>query len=284
MIDYRQPAVLRSRYSQSLQSRIDAAVRCRAQTVDLSVFCKIFKKRLWRSAAVRQIFHSRLSVRSETAHIQTVLCHCRTTDTYVSLISNLPFLRCRIGAENRTTRSLLCCTSLLRSILFRLCLHIFIRTCFNLLADLRQAVFSLFLKIDQLQQLLIRKLLLRQKKGTPLRIKSHAFLVFLGAVNQRKLLLRKIPLLQVCLPKFLQSRRLALCHWSAVSIRRDICLLQLGKILLQFFMIHVFHPRLIHSGCRHRSRSQHQTGCRQDRRPPEAVMVSAASAVFLQML
>ena len=276
--------MLRSRYSQSLQSRIDAAVRCRAQTVDLSVFCKIFKKRLWRSAAVRQIFHSRLSVRSETAHIQTVLCHCRTTDTYVSLISNLPFLRCRIGAENRTTRSLLCYTSLLRSILFRLCLYILIRTFRNLLADLRQTVLSLFLKIDQLQQLLIRKLLLRQEKGTPLRIKSHAFLVFLGAVNQRKLLFREISLLQVCLPKFFQSRRLALCHRSAVRVRRGICVLQLGKILLQFFVIHAFHPCLIHSGCRHRRRRQYQTSCRQNRRPPEAVMVSAASAVFLHML
>lgn len=54
--------------------------------------------------------------------------------------------------------------SLLRSILFRLCLYILIRTFRNLLADLRQTVLSLFLKIDQLQQLLIRKLLLRQEK------------------------------------------------------------------------------------------------------------------------
>lgn len=45
-------------------------------------------------------------------------------------------------------------------------------------------------------------------------------------------------------------------------------------------MIHAFHPCLIHSGCRHRRRRQYQTSCRQNRRPPEAVMVSAASAVF----
>ena len=276
--------MFRSRCCQSFQSCIDAAVRCRAQTVDLSVFHKIFKNRLRRSAAIRQIFHSRLSVHGKSAHIQTVLRHCRTTDTYVSLIGNLPFLRCRIGAENCTSRSLLCCTSLLRSILFRLCLHIFIRTCRNLFADLRQTVISFLLKIDQLQQLFICQLLLRQEEGTPLCIKSHSLFVFFGAVDQCKLLLWEIPLLQVCLPKFFQSRRLALSKRSAVRVCRGICLLQLGKILLQFFVIHAFHPCLIHSGCRHCRRSQHQTGCRQDYCPPEAVMVSAASAVFLQLL